>query len=105
MKKTRRLRLKLLPKFIISLAILGIVLTVVISIFSYVNSGAYLEKMYAQRVVFGAKSIAAMMSVDDVKTIIAPGGRSDRGVYEDGGPPQPVEKGRRNYIPLPGRTR
>lgn len=45
MKKNRRFRLKLLPKFIISLAILGGVLTVAISIFSYANSSAYLEKM------------------------------------------------------------
>lgn len=74
MKKNRRFRLKLLPKFIISLAILGGVLTVAISIFSYANSSAYLEKMYAQRVVSGAQSIATLLSVDDVKTIIAPGG-------------------------------
>lgn len=72
--KKRRLKLKLLPKFVVSLTILGVVLTVVISLFSYVNTRAYLEDMYAQRVVFGAQSIATMLSVDDVRTIISEGG-------------------------------
>ena len=53
--KKRRLKLKLLPKFVVSLTILGVVLTVVISLFSYVNTRQYLENMYAQRAVFGAQ--------------------------------------------------
>lgn len=68
------MKLKLLPKFIISLAILGFLLTITISFFSYNNSKAYLEDMYSQRVTFGSKSIAAMLPVDDVKAIIADGG-------------------------------
>ena len=68
------MKLKLLPKLMISLAILGIVLTLSLSFFGYYNSKAYLEHMYAYRVVFGAKSIAAMMDRDDVRTIIAENG-------------------------------
>ena len=56
--KKRRIKMRLLPKFVVSLTILGVVLSIFISIFSYVNTGKYLENMYAQRVVFGAKSIA-----------------------------------------------
>ena len=72
--KKRRIRLKLLPKFVVSLIILGLFLSVCISVFSYVNTRQYLENMYAQRAVFGAQSIATMLNVDDVKEIIAPGG-------------------------------
>ncbi len=68
------MKLKLMPKFIISLAILGIVLTVAISLFSYGNSKSYLEDMYAERVTTSCSAIAKMLPVDDVKTIISPGG-------------------------------
>ena len=68
------MKLKLLPKFILSLGILGVVLTITISLFSYQNSKTYLEDMYAQRVISGSKSVATMLDVDAVKQIIAPGG-------------------------------
>lgn len=68
------MKLKLLPKFILSLGILGIVLTITISLFSYQNSKTYLEDMYAQRVISGSKSVATMLDVDAVREIIAPGG-------------------------------
>ena len=68
------MKLKLLPKFVASLGILGVVLTVVISLFSYNNSKTYLEEMYAHRVVSGSKMVADMLDVEDVKVIIAPGG-------------------------------
>lgn len=68
------MKIKLLPKFIMSLAVLGVALTVAVSAFSYLSSKDYLEEMYAQRVISGSKSVATMLDVDDVRTII-----SDRG--------------------------
>ncbi|MCD7867235.1 MAG: SpoIIE family protein phosphatase [Clostridiales bacterium] len=68
------MKLKLLPKFILSLAVMGVLLTVAISFFSYENSKNYLEDMYAQRVVTGSRSIADMLDAEDVKTIISEGG-------------------------------
>ena len=68
------MKLKLLPKFIFSLGVLGVALTITISLFSYGNSKSYLEDMYAQRVTTGSQSIATMLSVEDVKTILAQGG-------------------------------
>lgn len=68
------MKLKLLPKFIISLGILGVSLTITISVFSYFNSKTYLEDMYAKRVTIGSKSVAKMLAVEDVKSILAPGG-------------------------------
>ena len=69
------MKLKLLPKFILSLGLLGAVLAVTISVFSYGNSKSRLEEMYAYRVTFGSKSIASMLNVEDVRTILAPGGQ------------------------------
>ncbi len=68
------MRWKLLPKFILSLTIMGVILTVTISFFSYQNTKTYLEDMYADRVIIGARSIADMLDVDDVEEIIAEGG-------------------------------
>lgn len=68
------MKLKLLPKFVASLGILGVVLTIVISLFSYNNSKNYLEDMYAQRVVSGSMMIADMLNPEDVKTIIGKNG-------------------------------
>lgn len=68
------INLKLLPKFAVSLTILGVILSIAISLFSYINTRSYLEMMYAQRVVFGAQSIASMIAIEDVKEIIAPNG-------------------------------
>lgn len=69
-----KLKLKLLPKFIISLGIVGLVLTIAISLFSYATSKSYLEEMYAERVMTNSNAIAAMLDVEDVKTILAEGG-------------------------------
>ena len=68
------MKLKLLPKFIISLGIVGLVLTIAISLFSYATSKSYLEEMYAERVMTNSNAIAAMLDVEDVKTILAEGG-------------------------------
>lgn len=64
------MRLKMLPKFILSLGILGTILTVTISIFGYQSSKGYLEDMYAQRIISGSKSVAALLNLDDVRKII-----------------------------------
>lgn len=68
------MKLKLLPKFIISLGIVGLVLTVAVSLFSYGTSKSYLEQMYADRVTVNSKAIAAMLRVEDVKTVICEDG-------------------------------
>lgn len=68
--------MKLLPKFVLSLGVLGVILTVTISIFSYLSSKEYLEDMYAQRVISGSKSVATMLDREDVRTIISPGGQN-----------------------------
>ena len=68
------MKLKLLPKFIISLGIVGLVLTIAISLFSYATSKSYLEEMYAKRVMTNSNAIAAMLDIEDVKTILTEGG-------------------------------
>ena len=68
------MKIKLLPKFIVSLAVLGVALTVAVSTFSYLSSKDYLEEMYAQRVISGSKSVATMLDKEDVRTIIGDGG-------------------------------
>ena len=69
-----KIKMKLLPKFIISLGILGAVLTMTVSFFSYASSKASLEEMYENRVTIGSESIATMLSLEDVKTIISENG-------------------------------
>ncbi|MCD8346831.1 MAG: SpoIIE family protein phosphatase [Lachnospiraceae bacterium] len=68
------MRWKLLPKFILSLAVMGALLTVAVSFFSYENSKTYLEDMYATRVLTGSRSIADMLDTDDVRAILAEDG-------------------------------
>lgn len=70
------MKIKLLPKFIVSLAVLGVALTVAVSTFSYLSSKDYLEEMYAQRVISGSNSVATMLDADDVRTIISDGGEN-----------------------------
>lgn len=65
------MKIRLLPKFIISLGVIGLVMTVAISLFSYATSKSYLENMYAERVMTNSNAIAAMLPTEDVKTIIA----------------------------------
>ncbi len=67
-------KLKLLPKLIISLGVMGAVLTIVISQFSYYVTKSYLEGQFAERVKTNSKAIAAMLSPEDVKTVISEGG-------------------------------
>lgn len=72
------MKLKLLPKFVISLGIVGLVLTVAVSLFGYGTTKSYLEDLYAERVMTNCNAIAAMLDVEDVKAVLAPGGdRSD----------------------------
>ena len=68
------MKMKLLPKFILSLGAMGAVLTVTISFFSYETSKKSLEEMYAKQVTVGSESIATMLSVDDVRDIIGENG-------------------------------
>ena len=68
------MKLKLLPKFIISLAVVGLVLTIAVSLFSYATTKTYLEDLYAERVMTNSNAIAAMLNVADVKVILGPGG-------------------------------
>lgn len=68
------MKLKLLPKFILSLGIVGLVLTVSVSLFGYATSKSYLEEMYAERVMTNSNAIAAMLSVEDVQTVLGEGG-------------------------------
>ena len=68
------MKIKLLPKFVISLVTLGVVLTLSISLFSYTSSKKYYENAYAERVLIGSKTIAEMLSEEDIKTIIAADG-------------------------------
>ncbi len=75
------MKLKLMPKFIISLAVLAIILTIVISLFSYHTSKNYLEEMYAERVMVNCNAIASMMNPEDIRTILAPGG-NETALYE-----------------------
>ncbi len=70
------MKLKLLPKFIMSLGVVGLVLTVAVSLFGYATSKSYLEEMYAERVMTNSNAIAAMLDVEDVKTIISDEGDS-----------------------------
>ena len=69
---------KLLSKFVLSLGVLGVALTVTISLFSYLSSKEYLEEMYAQRVVSGSNSVATMLDIEDVRAIIGPGGEDSK---------------------------
>ena len=71
---TYEMKLKLLPKFALSLGVLGAILTVAISVFSYQSSKWYLEDMYAQRIISGSKSVATLLDKDDIKAILSPGG-------------------------------
>lgn len=68
------MKMKLLPKFIISLGVLGLILTIGISLFSYGTTKSYLEELYAERVMTNSNAIAAMLPVEDVKTILAENG-------------------------------
>lgn len=68
------MKLKLLPKFALSLMSVGAILTIFISMFSYNNSKGYLEDMYAEHVTVGCNTIATMLSVESVKEIISENG-------------------------------
>ena len=78
------MKIKLLPKFILSLGVIGVILTIAISLFSYRSSRSYLENLYAQRVMTNSNSIADMMSVSDVEE--NPGRRwgQDRRIFGNG---------------------
>ncbi len=68
------MKLKLTSKFIISLVIMSIVLSLSISFFSYYVTKRYYEDMFDYRVINGSKTIAKMLSVSDVKEIISENG-------------------------------
>lgn len=68
------MKIRLLPNFIISLGVIGLVMTVAVSLFSYATSKSYLENMYAERVMTNSNAIAAMLPAEDVKAIIASDG-------------------------------
>ena len=68
------MKIKLLPKFILSLCIVGLVLTASVSLFGYLTSKSYLENLYAERVMTNSNAIATMLDVEDVKKVIAKNG-------------------------------
>lgn len=68
------MKLKLLPKFIISLGILGLVITVAVSLFSYATTKSYLEELYSERIMTNSNAIATMLDTEEVKRIISDGG-------------------------------
>ncbi len=68
------MKLKLTSKFIISLVIMAVVLSMSISFFSYYVSKQYYEDMFTYRVVNGSKTIAKMLSVSDIQEIISENG-------------------------------
>lgn len=68
------MRLKLLPKFVISLVLLGAFLATALSIFSYTTTKERMESEYAKSAYEGCNTIASMLSLEDVKTIISEGG-------------------------------
>ncbi len=68
------MKLKLTSKFIISLVIMAVVLSMSISFFSYYVSKNYYEEMYTYRVINGSKTIAKMLSASDIKEIISENG-------------------------------
>lgn len=74
LRKEIQMKIRLLPKFILSLGVMGVILTIVISLFSYNSSKTSLEDLYAQRVMTNSNSIADMLPVSDVKKIMAEGG-------------------------------
>lgn len=76
------MKLKLLPKFILSLGAMALVLTITISLFGYNTSKSYLEEMYAERVMTNCNAIAAMLDVEKVKTVLAEGG-DETNEYEE----------------------
>ncbi len=78
MDEKKKKRKKLLPKLTFSLCVMGVALTVVISLFSYGNNKAYLEELYAERVVTNANAIATMLSPEAVKTVISEGGNETK---------------------------
>ncbi len=65
------MKIKLLSKFILSLCVVGLVLTFSVSLFSYITSKRYLENLFAERVMTNSNAIATMLNVEDVKKIIA----------------------------------
>lgn len=75
------MKLKLLSKFILSLGILGAILTVTISIFSYQSSKGNLEDMYANRIISGSKSVATLLNIGDIKEIISSGGENSEAYH------------------------
>ncbi len=68
------MKLKLLPKFIFSLCIVGLLLTASTSIFSYLTSKSYLEEIFSERVMTNSNAIATLLDPEEVKTVISEGG-------------------------------
>ncbi len=68
------MKLRLLPKFILSLGAVALVLTVAVSLFSYQTTRSYLQELYAERVMTNVKAVAAMLPADDVRAVLAEGG-------------------------------
>lgn len=65
---------KLTGKFLLSLAVLGIILTVVFSVCSYYNTKGSLEKRYASQVVNGSRTVANLINLDDLRAVMGENG-------------------------------
>ena len=73
---------RLQNKLIFSLGVMGVALTVVISLFAYRTTKSYLEELYGERVTTNCNAIATMLSAEDVKTVISEGGNQTEAYQE-----------------------
>lgn len=73
-KKKTGNKYRLRNKLILSLCVMGVALTIVISLFAYRTTKSYLEELYGERVTTNCNAIATMLSPEDVKTVISEGG-------------------------------
>ncbi len=80
--KKAEARYCLLNKLILSLCVMGIALTIVVSLFAYRTTKSYLEELYAERVTTNCNAIATMLSAEDVKTVISEGGNETEAYAE-----------------------
>ncbi len=76
------MKLKLLPKFIISLGVVGLVLTIAVSLFGYANTKNRLEETYAESVMSNSDTIAEMLDPVDVQIVIGEKG-NETDVYKN----------------------
>ena len=82
MKRTGHIQMRLMPKFLLSLGVLGLLLTVSVAFFGYRHSKLRLEEQYAARVTVSCQAIADLLPREDVYALLA----------EDGGTGDAMER-------------